>query len=138
MRNALFWLRMLGCLAAFFFFVGVGSAQEITVRPQPPAPPSRGELRLEPLEPGDRVRIPEQNFRPEPLLTDHAPAFIHPLAGKARVGAGQVIRFGASAWTAPHEVGGGISSLERNGGVLAVGFTLAWGVPDEETPLSPR
>ncbi len=129
------WLRMLGCVVTLLFLVGLGWGQEITVRPQPPSPP--GEFRLEPLLPRDRVRIPEQDYRPEPQLADHAPALIHPFTGTARVGAKQAIRFGASAWTAPHETAG-ISQVERNGGVVALGFTLSWGAQEEETSPASR
>ncbi len=108
------------------FLVGSGSAQEITGRP--PA----GGLRLEPLQPRERVWIREQDFRPEPQSADHAPALIHPLTGQTRIGS-QVIRFGASAWTAPPGLGDGITGVERNGGVLAFGLTFVWGVPEEET-----
>lgn len=131
MKNVRFWTRMLGCVAALLCLAGPGWGQEITVRPQPPSPPP-GAFRLEPLLSRDRVRIPEQDFHAEPQLADYAPALIHPLTGTARAGAKQTIRFGVSAWTAPHEVAGA-SQVERNGGVAAFGFTLVWGAPEEET-----
>ena len=129
------WLRLvLGCVPVLLLTLGTARAQEITVRPQPSPPPPPAEFRLEPLQPGERVSIPEQEFHPELQFAEHAPALVHPIAGKARVGPGQVIRFGLSIWTGPHEVGRGISQVERNGGVLAVGFSLAWGASDEGTP----
>ena len=137
MRTRAFWPWIIASFIALLSLVGVGVAQEITGRPQP-QPPAPGVFRLEPLLSPDRIRIPEQDFRPDQQVADHAPALIHPLTGQARVGAKQVIRFGASAWTAPHEVGHGISQVERNGGVAAFGLTLVWGVPEEETPPPSR
>ena len=132
MKKVIWRLWGAASLATLLFLVGPGSAQEITGRPAPPSAPPPGGFRLEPLQPRERMWIREQDFRPEPQLADHAPALIHPLTGQARIGS-QVIRFGASAWTAPHEVGDGITGVERNGGVLAFGLTFVWGTPEEET-----
>ena len=120
-----------GGLVLLVLLAGFARAQEITVRPQPPSPPPPGEFRIEPLAPAERVRIPEQDFRPEPQSTDHAPALIHPLTGKVSTAPGRAVRFGVSVWTGPHEVGSGISRVERDGGVLAAGLTFVWDVQDE-------